>query len=71
VGGIEFRDSDGRLINLSQPISGSNSYHIYIDKFYYGNLAFRNGELVAHLNNNELETEDIQILIELLSNNKL
>ena len=67
---VEFRDSDNRLVLLSQPMGGSESYHIYIDKFYYGTLAYRNGRWIGHLNDNDLESEDIQILGELISNNK-
>ena len=69
MNGIEFRDSDNRLVSLSSPIGGSNSYHIYIDKFYYGNIVFVNGEWTGHLNDNELTTEDIQIFGELITSN--
>jgi len=70
MGEIKFNDSDNRLVRLSAPIGGSNSYHVYIDNYYQGNLVFLNGEWVGHVNNNDLTTEDIQILGELISNSK-
>jgi hypothetical protein len=55
---VKFRDSDNRLVNLSTPAGGADSYHIYID----GNLLCYKGEWIGHLNNNDLTSDDIQIL---------
>jgi hypothetical protein len=66
---IEFRDSDKRQVKLSIPAGGSDSYHIYIDKFYYGNLVYHKGKWIGHLNDNDLTMDDIQILGELVKEN--
>jgi len=67
---VEFVDSGHRKIRLSAPVGGSGSYQLYIDKFYYGNLVYKNGKWIGHLNNNDLTSDDIQILGDIIDMKK-
>lgn len=52
-------------VEISQVVAGSGGYHIYIDRYYNGQMVYRNNEWVAQLNEkSELSLEDIQVIRE-------
>lgn len=59
---IEFEDSHGRKVKLSQP-SGAEGWQIIIDKFYNGILFKRSGKWIAYLaEGSDLTADDVVVL---------
>lgn len=65
---IEFYDTAGRHIKLSQP-TGAEGWQIVIDKLYNGILFKRNGKWIAYLSpGSDLTADDVQVLGERIDN---
>ena len=66
---IEFEiDFGGKIkkVELS-PVTGSNGIvHLYIDKFYYGQLVKVKDKWEAYMNKNELTGDDITAIIQIV-----
>lgn len=73
---LKFTDSLGRKVELTTPMgNGGGGYHIYIDRYYLGQIIKRQGQWQAFSQNNgkgsrerSLDGGDLMVLASMVTN---